>query len=88
MSDRMIITNGSVVTMNDAGDVLFGGAVAIEGDRIVDVGETAEVLARHPAGVAPELLELVGVDRQVVRFEPAPGVLFPADRDDAEVLAV
>src|ERR1035437_8245154 len=45
----MIITNGSVVTRNDAGDVLCGGAVAIEGDRIVDVGDTAEVLARHPA---------------------------------------
>src|ERR1017187_5173262 len=46
-SDRMFITNGSVVPMNDAGDVLFGGALAIEGDRIVDVGDTAEVLARH-----------------------------------------
>src|ERR1022692_3055200 len=53
MSDRMIITNGSVVTMNDAGDVLFGGAVAIEGDRIVDVGETAEGQA-----VLPGLVDL------------------------------
>src|SRR5216684_770966 len=49
MTDRIIITNGSVVTMNDTDDVLFGGAVVLEGDRIVDVGETAEVLARHPA---------------------------------------
>jgi 5-methylthioadenosine/S-adenosylhomocysteine deaminase len=49
MSDRIIITNGSVVTMNDTDDVFFGGAVVVEGDRIVDVGPTAEVLARHPA---------------------------------------
>src|SRR6202011_4387258 len=35
--------------MNDTDDGLFGGAVVLEGDRIVDVGETAEVLARHPA---------------------------------------
>jgi 5-methylthioadenosine/S-adenosylhomocysteine deaminase len=49
MSDRIIIKNGSVVTMNDAGDVLFGGAVVVEGDRIVDVGGTAEVLARQSA---------------------------------------
>src|SRR6266851_5159046 len=49
MTDRIIITNGSVVTMNDTDDVLFGGAVVLEGDRIVDVAETAEVLARHPA---------------------------------------
>ena len=38
MSDRIIINNGFVVTMNDADDVLFGGAVVLEGDRIVDVG--------------------------------------------------
>src|SRR5260370_36608273 len=49
MSDRIIIKNGSVVTMNDAGDVLVGGAVGIEGDRIGDVGGTAEVLARQSA---------------------------------------
>jgi 5-methylthioadenosine/S-adenosylhomocysteine deaminase len=49
MSDRIIIKNGTVVTMNDAGDVLFGGAVVLEGDRIADVGDTAEVLARNPA---------------------------------------
>ena len=38
MSDRIIIRNGTVVTMNDADDVIFGGTVVIEGDRIVDVG--------------------------------------------------
>src|SRR6267378_4377519 len=49
MTECIKINNGSVVTMNDTDDVLFGGAVVLEGDRIVDVGETAEVLARHPA---------------------------------------
>ena len=49
MSERIIIKNGCVVTMNDANDVLFDGAVVLEGDRITDVGGTAEVLARHPA---------------------------------------
>jgi 5-methylthioadenosine/S-adenosylhomocysteine deaminase len=48
MSDRIIIKNGTVVTMNDPGDVLFDGAVVIEGDRITDVGAAADVLARHP----------------------------------------
>jgi 5-methylthioadenosine/S-adenosylhomocysteine deaminase len=46
-SDRIIIKNGTVVTMNDAGDVLFDGAIVLTGDRITDVGRTAEVLARH-----------------------------------------
>ena len=38
MSDRIIIKNGTVVTMNDADDVIFGGTVVIEDDRITDVG--------------------------------------------------
>jgi 5-methylthioadenosine/S-adenosylhomocysteine deaminase len=47
MSDRIIIQNGAIVTMNDAGDVLFDGAIVLEGDRITDVGGTSEVLARQ-----------------------------------------
>jgi len=34
MSDRIVLRNGIVVTLNDADDVLFGGNVIIEGDRI------------------------------------------------------
>jgi 5-methylthioadenosine/S-adenosylhomocysteine deaminase len=48
MTDRIIIKNGTVVTMNDPGDVLFDGAVVLEGDRVTDVGATEDVLARHP----------------------------------------
>ena len=47
MSERVIIRNGCVVTMNDARDVLFDGAVVLEGGRITDVGDTAAVLARN-----------------------------------------
>ena len=47
MSDRIIIRNGSVVTMNDAGDVVFDGAVVIDGEQITDVGTTADVLSRQ-----------------------------------------
>jgi len=49
MSDRIIIRNGTVVTMNDTSDVLFDGAITVEGDRITDVGSTADVLARQGA---------------------------------------
>ncbi len=37
MSDRIVISNGTVVTMNDANEVLFDASVVIDGDRIVDV---------------------------------------------------
>ena len=47
MSEPIIIKNGTVVTMNDPGDVLFDGAIVLEGDRIAGVGSTADVLARH-----------------------------------------
>ncbi|MCC6224484.1 MAG: amidohydrolase [Thermoleophilia bacterium] len=38
MSERIILRNGTVVTLNDDDDVHFGGTVVIEGDRIVHVG--------------------------------------------------
>jgi hypothetical protein len=34
MANRTLIKNGTVVTMNDAGDVHFGGSVLLDGDRI------------------------------------------------------
>ena len=37
MSERIVITNGTVVTMNDARDVLFDATLVVEADRIVDV---------------------------------------------------
>ena len=52
MSDRIIIENGIVVTMNDADDVIFGGTVVIEDDRITDVGSAADVASRVEASGA------------------------------------
>jgi 5-methylthioadenosine/S-adenosylhomocysteine deaminase len=45
MSDRLIIRNGIVLTMNDANDVHFGGTVVLDGDRIealLGAGESVE----------------------------------------------
>ena len=38
MSERIIIENAAIVTMNDEDDVIFGGSLVIEGNRIVAVG--------------------------------------------------
>src|SRR5262249_34272856 len=48
MSDRLIIRNGIVLTLNDADDVLFGGTVVVEGDRIAAVAGAEEVI--EPSG--------------------------------------
>ncbi len=42
MSDRLVIRNGIVLTLNDADDVLFGGTVVIDGDRITAVAGSDE----------------------------------------------
>jgi 5-methylthioadenosine/S-adenosylhomocysteine deaminase len=47
MSERIVIKNGTIVTMNDADEVLFGGSVVIEDDRIVDVGSAPDVSSRQ-----------------------------------------
>jgi 5-methylthioadenosine/S-adenosylhomocysteine deaminase len=49
-AERLLITDAVVVTMNDANDVHFGGAIAIEGDRIAAVGPSADVVAGFGEG--------------------------------------
>ncbi len=44
---RLLIEHGSVLTMNDADELIEDGAVLIEDDRIVGVGTTEEVRGRH-----------------------------------------
>jgi 5-methylthioadenosine/S-adenosylhomocysteine deaminase len=47
MGERIIIKNGTVVTMNDRDDVLFDGTVVLDGDRISYVGPMDNVPALH-----------------------------------------
>src|SRR4051795_12873774 len=65
MGDRIIIKNGTVVTMNDDDDVLFGGTVVIEGDRITQIGTDvavdeagATVIDASDKAVLPGLVDL------------------------------
>ena len=46
MADVLIL-NGIVFTMDDENRVLKDGAVAIEGDRIVEVGDAEEVERKY-----------------------------------------
>jgi 5-methylthioadenosine/S-adenosylhomocysteine deaminase len=46
-----LIVGADVVTMNASRDVLVGGAVLVDGDRIAAVGSTIELRAAHPDAV-------------------------------------
>ena len=45
----ILITNGIVITMDPGRRVIDGGAVAIAGSRIVEVGDTVDLATRHKA---------------------------------------
>jgi 5-methylthioadenosine/S-adenosylhomocysteine deaminase len=49
MSDRLIIRNGTVLTLNDADDVHFGGTVVIDRDRIATVAGPSETVQSNGA---------------------------------------
>jgi 5-methylthioadenosine/S-adenosylhomocysteine deaminase len=45
----LLLTHATVVTMDSNGTIMHDGAVAIAGDRIVDIGPSGELQARHTA---------------------------------------
>lgn len=50
----LIVTNAVVVTVDPERRVLHDAAIAVQGDRILDIGPTDEILARHSA---PEIID-------------------------------
>ncbi len=60
MPERIIITGGAVLTMNDADDVVFDGAVVIEGDRVIWVGPAADMAASVPENGAAKVIDATG----------------------------
>ncbi len=45
----ILIKNGIVITVDPERRVIHDGAIAIEKDRIVAIGHTADILAAHKA---------------------------------------
>src|SRR5580704_15164941 len=59
---RLVIDNGTVLTMDDARTVHFGGHVVIEGDRITAVGPGRYDRASHgPADAELEVIDATGM---------------------------
>ena len=55
----ILIKNGTVITMDPGRRVLMDGAVAIEKDRILDVGETAELTQSYSADTVIDAEKMV-----------------------------
>ena len=45
----MLFTDTTILTMNDRREIIEGGALLVSGDRIGEVGKTADLTARHPS---------------------------------------
>ena len=45
----ILITHGNLITMNPKREVIEKGAIAIQGNRIIDIGNTADLTAKHRA---------------------------------------
>jgi len=56
----ILITGGTVITMDSTRRVLEDGAVAITGDRIVAIGLTADLTAKYTAR------ESINADKKIV----------------------
>jgi len=82
----LLVSGGTVVTLDPARRVLEGGAVAIRGERIVAVGPVAELGSRYQAArvvSAPGAVVLPGL---VNAHTHAPMVLFRGIADDLALM--
>ena len=82
----LVIAGGTIVTMDADGSVFDRGAVAVEGDRIVAVGPTDEVLAAYPDA---ERIDANGgfiLPGLVNAHTHAPMVLFRGLADDLDLM--
>ena len=54
----LIVTNAVVVTVDPERRVLHDAAIAVTGDRIVDIGPASDIASRHPA---PQVIDARGM---------------------------
>ncbi|MEM2878171.1 MAG: hypothetical protein QXG10_01250, partial [Candidatus Hadarchaeales archaeon] len=47
MTDKILIDNGIVLTMNHRREIIRNGSVLVEGNRIVEVGEADTLKKKH-----------------------------------------
>src|SRR5687768_5879163 len=78
----LLVTGGTVVTLDGQGTVIADGAVAIAGNRIVAVGPAAELAGRYPAAERIDARGRVVMPGLINAHGHAPMVLFRGLADD------
>ncbi len=82
----LVVTGGTVVTMDAARRVIAGGAVAIEGSRIVAVGPAAEIAGAYRGRVVVDASGQVVLPGLVNTHTHAPMVLYRGLADDLALM--
>jgi 5-methylthioadenosine/S-adenosylhomocysteine deaminase len=82
----MIVTNGTVVTMDGARRVLSPGAVAIDGNAIAGVGTPEEIRTRFAAGDVLDASGMVVLPGLVNTHTHAPMVMYRGLADDLALM--
>jgi 5-methylthioadenosine/S-adenosylhomocysteine deaminase len=85
-ASTLLVTGGTVVTLDAQGTVIAEGAVAITGDRIAAVGRAAELAVRYPAAERIDARGRVVMPGLVNAHGHAPMVLFRGLADDLPLM--
>ena len=82
----LLVTHGTLVTMDAAGLVVPDGAVAIDGDRIVAIGTSEDLAARYSGATTIDVRGQVVMPGLVNTHTHAPMVLFRGLADDLALM--
>jgi len=82
----LLVTGGTVVTMDGSWRILEDGAVAVRGDRIVAVGPGAQVLAQYRAGRTISARGKIVLPGLINTHNHAPMVLLRGIADDMALM--
>lgn len=77
-----IIRNGTVVTMDSSARVIENGAVAVRGERIIEVGQSSEIASKYTASRVIDATGKVVMPGLINTHTHVPMVLFRGIADD------
>jgi 5-methylthioadenosine/S-adenosylhomocysteine deaminase len=85
LSVDLLVVGGTIVTMDKAHRVIENGAVAIKGDRIADVGTSAELLRKYRAVRTLDAAGKVVIPGLINTHTHVPMTLFRGIADDMDL---